>query len=298
MTAVAAWKRQPLARNEMGAEFRDWASSGRRGHASSVKPWARLSLFGSVSLYVGDREVALIGRKACALVAYLALTPGMRESRDRLAGLLWSETENAKARSSLRQTLHIVRKAFHKEGLAGALMDNPYVRLDSSAFATDLDNAAESIERGEPADFLMSEVRITDTLLPGYDDIDPSYGSWLRVKRESVRQRLIRGLEERLSDKLASPKAMKRVACALFQLDPTNEVACRELMRAFMNSGNVAGALAAYGQLWSCLEEDYDIEPSAATQELAVAIKSGTYPTYQGPINFSDSILSNSARAE
>jgi DNA-binding SARP family transcriptional activator len=47
----------------------------------------------------------------------------MRESRDRLAGLLWSETENAKARSSLRQTLRTVRKAFHNEELSPILGD-------------------------------------------------------------------------------------------------------------------------------------------------------------------------------
>ena len=237
-----------------------------------------------MSLHVGDREIPLISRKACALVAYLALAPGMKESRDRLAGLLWSEADNTKARTSLRQTLRIVRKAFYMAGLTGALMDNLYPGLDCSAFATDLNDAVESIERGEPADFLMSEARITDVLLHGYDDIDPLFGCWLRVKRESVRQRLIRGLEDRLSDKSISAKARKRLACALFQLDPTHEVACRELMSAFMDSGNAAGALAAYGQLWTCLEEDYDIEPSPATQALAVAIKSGNYRTYQQPM--------------
>jgi DNA-binding SARP family transcriptional activator len=282
----AAWKSrassQLLEPNRMVCEVRDRASVVQS--AKSPKPGARLSLFGNMSLHVGDREIPLISRKACALVAYLALAPGMKESRDRLAGLLWSETDNTKARTSLRQTLRIIRKAFCRAGLTGALMDNVCLALDCSAFATDLDDAAESIGRGEPADFLMSEARITDVLLHGYDDIDPSFGCWLRVKRESVRQRLIRGLEDRLSDKSISPKASKRLAFALFQLDPTNEVACRELMSAFMDSGNAAGALAAYGQLWTCLEEDYDIEPSPATQALAVAIKSGNYRTYQQPI--------------
>ncbi len=288
MTVVAAWKcgtpRQALAPNTVALEAEDSVMPRRHDHASNPKPRARLALFGSVSLQVGDREIPLFSRKACALVAYLALNPAMRVSRDRLAGLLWSESEDAKARSSLRQTLHIVRKAFDTESLRGALSDGPYVRLDGSALTTDLDEATESIERGEPADFLMGEARMTDALLHGYDDLDPSFGCWLRVKRESVRQRLIRSLEDRLAETPISPRVRRHVASVLVRLDPTNEVACRELMRAFMDLGNAAGALAAYAGLWRSLEEDYDIEPSLATQELAVAIKRGTYQTCQRPL--------------
>src|SRR6185436_101126 len=104
MTVVAAWKcgtpRQALAPNTMALEAEDSVMPRRHDHASNPKPRARLALFGSVSLQIGDREIPLFSRKACALVAYLALNPAMRESRDRLAGLLWSESEDAKARSS------------------------------------------------------------------------------------------------------------------------------------------------------------------------------------------------------
>ena len=251
------------------------------GHLGAAKRRVRLSLFGDLSLYLAEREIDLRSRKARALVAYLALAPDMKESRDRLAGLLWSETDNDKARTSLRQTLHVVRKVLHEWGLTGVVVDNHhYVKLDRSEFATDLEDLAASVERGKPPDRLMSEARITDSLLSGYDDIDPSFGAWLRLKRESIRQRLMQELEDQLSKRLTSARCRKRTACALLQLDPTNEVACRGLMRAFMEAENAAGALAAYGQLWSCLEKDYDIEPSAATQELAVTIKNGTYPTH------------------
>ena len=54
-------------------------------------------------------------------------------------------------------------------------------------------------------------------------------------------------------------------------------MACQYLMRACLASGDAVGALAAYKQLWEHLEQEYDIEPSPATQELAVAIKRGNY---------------------
>jgi DNA-binding SARP family transcriptional activator len=244
--------------------------------AATVEPILRLCLFGRTSLWAGKREIAIKCRKGMALVAYLALTPGMKETRDRLAGLLWSEKEATKARASLRQTLHMVRVALQKEQLSDVLIDKTEVGLDSTMFVTDLDDALTSIERGDPAPFLMNDARMTDILLSECDHLDPSYGDWLRCKRESVRQQLVRGLEERLSDHTPTTAA-KRIAHALFQLDPTSETACQALMRAFMDLGNTGSALAVYKQLWSRLEEQFDVEPSTGTQSLAVAIKCGAY---------------------
>ena len=250
----------------------------------SIRPLLKLSLLGGVSLYFGNQQITIENRKANALVAYLAIAPGMKESRQRLAGLLWSETEDARALASLRQSLHVVRRAFNDAGVAGLSADKLHVRLDRSTLITDLDDAAGSIDRGQPTDALMNEMRITDDLLSGYDDIDPSFSQWLRVKRESVRQRFIRGLETQLLNPLLPTEVIKRVARAILNLDPTHEVACQKLMCAFVDSGNIVSALAAYKQLWDCLEEEHDIEPSAATQDIVVAIKTGAYAP---PINAS-----------
>jgi DNA-binding SARP family transcriptional activator len=247
------------------------------GRAHRIKQVLRISLLEGMVLRVGEREVVLTSRKAKALVAYLVLTPGMKETRDRLVGLLWSETEDAKARASLRQLLHVLRDTFDAAGLVGLSTDRDQVSLDPSAVVTDLDDLIASVDRGEPADCLSDEAGITDSLLRGYDDVDPSFGSWLTVKREGIRRMLIRRLEAQLTEITHRPEVTKRIARALFQIDPTHEIACQELMRACVASGNAGSALAAYKQLWECLEQEYDIEPSMATQELVVAIKSGTY---------------------
>lgn len=155
--------------------------------------------------------------------------------------------------------------------------DNSLIRLDQSTFATDLDYLTASIERGDPVNALVSEPRTTDALLHGYEDVDPSFGDWLTRKRESVRQHLIQALEVQLCRTQHSVEGVKRVARALFQLEPTHEIACRHLMCACVASGDTGGALAAYKQLWDCLEQEYDLEPSKTTQELVVAIRSGTH---------------------
>jgi DNA-binding SARP family transcriptional activator len=244
----------------------------------------RISILGGLALHIGDREIALNNRKAKALMAYLALTPGMRETRDRLVGLLWSETEDGKARASLRQLLYSLREALDREGVAALSTDNLHVSLDDALFVTDLDCALASIDRGDPAECLLTEPLVADGFLRGYDDVDPSFGSWLTTKRENVHRLLIQRLEARLSDSAHDAETTRRIAHALFQIDPTHEIACQHLMRTYVASGNTSGALAVYKQLWTCLEQEYDIEPSPATQELVVAIRSGTcQPCMFGP---------------
>ena len=284
MTAAAACKSkgalQPGDPQEHAVRLHTRYVSVGRAASTPVrraKPSVRLALFGGMGLHVGDREISLSSQKAKALIAYLALAPGMQETRDRLVGLFWSESDDAKARASLRQLLHTLRQVFNKEGLEGFSADKLQVSLDGSIFTTDLDDALASVDRGDPLDCLLNEMRIAETFLSGYDDVDLSFACWLRIKRECVRQRLIRGLEAQLSGTSGSIVQTKRIAHALFQVDPTHETACQKLMRAYVESGDIAGALAAYKQLWEYLEEDHDIEPSAATQELVVAIKSGTY---------------------
>jgi DNA-binding SARP family transcriptional activator len=254
-----------------------------RARAHRAKASLRVCLLDGLSLHVDGREVALSSRKAKALIGYLVLAPGMRETRDRLVGLLWSETPNAAARGSLRQLLHLIRRAFNALGVQALAANKFHVSLDEMAVTTDLDDAFESVDRGHPADCLLDAAHITDSLLRGHDDLDRSFASWLRIKRESVRQLLIHKLEARLCD-TEQPEATKRIARALSQLDPTHEVACQKMMRACIACGNTAAAMAAYKRLWQCLEEEYDIEPSTATQELVVAIKRGTcLPPVLGP---------------
>ena len=237
----------------------------------------QLSLFGGLALHVKDRRIDLPNRKAKTLIAYLALIPGMRATREHLVGLFWSETESYKARASLRQLLHILRDFFNREAIAGFSADKFEVSLDALAVATDVGHALESVVGGYPLERLVNETLITETILTGYDNLDPSFGEWLRVQRESIRQQLIRSLETHLLNSPCMEDCTRRLALALVQVDPTHEMACRKLMSAYVDAGDVAGALAVYKKLWDHLEKDYDMEPSTATQELVAAIKSGTY---------------------
>ena len=51
----------------------------------------RVALFGQLTVGLGDQDIAIGGSKARAVFACVALNEELRENRDQLAGLLWSE---------------------------------------------------------------------------------------------------------------------------------------------------------------------------------------------------------------
>jgi DNA-binding SARP family transcriptional activator len=61
--------------------------------------------------------LALPTRKAQALLAYLALPAGRTHPRDKLATLLWGDSSDGAARTSLRQVLFALRRALPAGGL-------------------------------------------------------------------------------------------------------------------------------------------------------------------------------------
>ena len=65
---------------------------------------------GVSAIRFNGRPVELRTQKAGAVLSYLALTEAKHESRERLVGLLWSRSDEEKARASLRQ---VVRELAH-----------------------------------------------------------------------------------------------------------------------------------------------------------------------------------------
>jgi len=234
-----------------------------------------VSLFGGVSLRLGSREIAIANRKARALLGYLALTPNLSETRERLVGVLWSESDEGKARASLRQVLHTLRDVLDQDGFGGFLTDRNEVALEPASISLDVAAVLNSVAAGSPHDLLLDRQRLTDTLMDGYEDIDPSFRIWLLAKRQSFHERIARGLEGMLRGDGHTPASgmNERTARALFNLDPTHEEAARALISARAANGDVGGALGIYRALWELLENEYDTEPSKPTQDLIARIR-------------------------
>src|SRR5215510_10986248 len=96
----------------------------------------KLRLFGGFELQSGRGPVgAPVGRKVRALLACLALSPGLIWPREKLMALLWSDRAEEQARASLRQALTELRHTLGEPSPLRTEQDT--VSLDSSAIMVD-----------------------------------------------------------------------------------------------------------------------------------------------------------------
>ncbi len=188
----------------------------------------------------------------------------------------------AKARRRRRglrcaRTLLIVRRELDAAGFDALDSDRLSLFIDKSRVRIDVESLLSDLARGEavPAR-LLSEKRLPERLFDRFDGLDESFTAWLRGRRQQLHDRLRAVLEERLSPLGGGPD-VEDAAIALLNLDPTHEPACRAFIHARARSGDFSSAVRAYDDLWRVLEEEFDTQPSADTQDLIVEIKAGRY---------------------
>ncbi len=240
---------------------------------STRAPMVEVSLLGEFSVRVGNREVALRNRKTRALVACLALQDSHQILRERLVGLIWSEVDEERARGSLRQALHTLREGLAAAGCDIVEADKMHVALRRDSVSIDILDATAMAERREVHPKLLELHEPVDGLLASLASVDPAFQGWVISKRKTIESQLVQRLEAALAaDDLVAPEREK-LARALVNVDPTNEIGVRALMTARIAIGDAAGAMQAYKVLWDLLDEEFDTDPSKTTQELFAQIK-------------------------
>jgi DNA-binding SARP family transcriptional activator len=236
-----------------------------------------ISLVGRLALRFDGRAVELRTRKAAAVLGYLALLETKRESRERLVGLLWSRSDEEKARASLRQVVRELRQVLEDAGFAGFSAGRLTLGFDHDQVEVDIESVLQQAESARIHPLLLDAPRLDEQLLEGMDDLDPSFRVWVLAKRQTIHERLMRSLEAALTAADAAGEPGKRIATAIVNLDATHEQACCCLMKAHAEDGDSAGALRIYKALWDLLDRDYAMEPSKATQDLVASVKLGEF---------------------
>src|SRR6202047_4270622 len=256
---------------------------------TAARSAARLSvsLVGRPSIAFGGRLIELRTQKASAVLSYLALTEAKQESRERLGGLLWSRSDEEKARASLRQVVRELRAAFEDAGYGGFSAGRLSVHLDPEKVEVDVERIVRLAESGSVDPLLLNTPDFGGRILEGMDDLDPSFRIWGLAKRQTINDRLMRNLGAGLVARDIAADVKTEIATAIANLDPTHEEACCHLMRLHAEQGDVAGALRIYKALWDLLDRDYGMEPSPVTEELVADIKLGAF---ERPANRLESI--------
>ena len=230
-----------------------------------------LSLLGGFEARTGPGSpVPVTTRKAQALLAYLAMTPGQSHPRDKLAALLWADTAPGPARNALRQALFALRRALGTiegeilQGTADAITLVPgAVQSDTAAFE-------RAVSEGTPASLEQAVELYRGDLLSGLGVTEPAFEDWLMTERERLRELALEALARLLAHQRTSGATARalQTALRLLALDPLQESVHRTLMRLYGQFGRRDAALRQYQECVEVLQRELGVEPEPETKAL------------------------------
>lgn len=229
-----------------------------------------MRLFGAPKLTRADVPVTFDTRKAVALLAYLAVT-GRPQRRESLAALLWPESDQSRARASLRRTLSAAT------GAGPALL----VRRGEIELATDQIwcdvTAFESLaSTHEPSALRQAAALAPDGFLAGFSLRDSAeFDDWSAATAHRLREGVVSVLARLADVETAAGRLDEAIVVARrwVELDPLSEAAHRELMRLHTWTGERPTALKQYRSCVRNLDRELGVAPLPATTELYDAIR-------------------------
>ena len=210
-------------------------------------------------------------RKKLALLAYLALDRGSAP-RDLLAGLIWGDVPDDKAKASLRQALSELRSA-HPVLKAALAVDRTTVTLSPGYVLVETDLILADLAEGRFPASLRGGGETMNDILYGFESIGERFADWVADVRKTCSDRILSGLSEAASREDLPATTRMELAEAALTFEPLGERQCRFAMSLANSFGDIGKALQIYASFYARMEAELDMEPSLTTQDLAVQIK-------------------------
>jgi len=208
-------------------------------------------------------------RKTQALLAFLALPPGRSHPREKLASLLWGGMREPQARSGLRQSLFMLRKAVGAEPPA-LLIAGETVALNPISVDVDVVQFERQVAEGTPTALKRAAALYRGELLEGLNLQEAPFEEWLLTERERLRELALEALARLLRHQRTTeaPEAALQTALRLLALDPLQEPVHRTVMRLYVQMGRRSSALRQYQTCVGVLQRELSVEPETTTKQL------------------------------
>jgi DNA-binding SARP family transcriptional activator/TolB-like protein/Tfp pilus assembly protein PilF len=246
---------------------------------------ASFRTLGALSLTDGQgREIGsvLAQPKRLALLAYLALAgPSALRRRDTVVALFWPELDQRHARGALRQALRFLRRSLGDDVIVK--QGDEAVGLASGALRCDAVEFEQACDRGDvEAALELYGGELLDGLFIA--DAAPELDQWIDERRRELRRRAaeaawtLAARRHDEGDRTSAARFARRAAAVA----PMDEMEVRRLIAFLDECGDRSGALRAYEEFAQQLSRQFEAEPSADTQSLIQAVRTGARVTAVG----------------
>ena len=238
----------------------------------------RLTTLGAVALADehGPLGGRLVQRRRLALLARMAAAGQRGVSRDSLAALLWPDSDDERARHTLRQWLSLLRRDLNAESL---FLGTAELRLNPQVITSDVGELREALGRGEVE---RVAALYAGPFLDGFHVSGAGeFERWADAERDALAREASGALETLAATAAAAGDARRAAEWwrRLIAIDPLSSHAVVGLMTALADAGERAAALEAARAHESLLRAELDLAPdarvAALVRELRAADASG-----------------------
>ncbi|MDQ0473512.1 BTAD domain-containing putative transcriptional regulator [Labrys wisconsinensis] len=235
----------------------------------------RLVLLGSPQLLDREGRTVAFPSKGFLLIGYLLL---MREEyrapRTAIANFLWEDAAAASAALNLRQLISRLTQRQNELGLTLFHLEAGHIRLDPAGVEIDLLQFQRCIAETQQPDIAALSHLYGGDFLSGLDITGSECRDQIELHRSRLRFLFVDALGALMdpAQTSLSPARLVTIAYRLLDLDPYHERACRTLMRLLHANGQHSLARDAYTRFKLRLKAELDVEPEAATRELAARL--------------------------
>ena len=220
-----------------------------------------IRLLGEFDVRLEGKPIEIPSRPAQSLLAYLVLNADTRHRREKLAGLLWPESEESNARSNLRHALWRLRKSIGEKYILADKVSISFTLSEDCEL--DISFLREEKIKAESIDDLIREVSVYGgELLPGF------YENWVVLERERLRSTFEQTIK-RLLDLLIEKRSWLEVlewGERWIVLGYVPEPAYRALMIAHSGLGDLSAVAMVYKRCCQALNSELGVEPSEHTR--------------------------------
>ena len=216
----------------------------------------RVELLGTFRVTIGQEVIdsAWPSRRSAELLQLLALADGHRLLKDQVLDALWPHLGPEAGAANLRKAAHHARQALGQEDavvLSGGrvfLFPAWEIETDAACFER---KAGAALRSRDGVACAVAASEYSGDLLP-----DSLYEEWTQTRRRQLRSLYVELLR------------MAGQWDRLVEVEPSDEPAYRELIRAALADGNRHAAIRWYGRLRTHLQRELGLPPGPESQAL------------------------------
>lgn len=230
----------------------------------------RLLTFGGLSLTNGDPHDEMGTRRLqLALLARLAVGGQQGISRDHLLALFWPESDEVRARASLKQAIYSIRRSL---GSPNAILGTEQLRLNPAVITSDVAEFEAALRDVDPRRAVelyrgpfLDAIHIGNGEFESWRDAEAAR---LMARYRDALSSLAREAEQTnaRSEALGWCRALERV-------DPLSASVAASVIRAFVANGDTSGAIRAGRAYIARVRSELEVEPDAHVLRLLEEIE-------------------------